>query len=125
MIKVLLADDEPAVRHGLRMRLALDPYLVVVGEAGDGERALTQTGALRPDVVVMDVEMPALDGIAATERLRAESPGTAVVILSIHDDAATRAQAHAAGAKAFVSKHESPGVLLEAIHRAAEQTADC
>ena len=74
IITVLLVDDQPTVRHGLRMRLELEPDIIVVGEAGDGAAALDMTTALHPDVVVMDVEMPEMDGITACAALRRLAP---------------------------------------------------
>jgi DNA-binding NarL/FixJ family response regulator len=103
------------------MRLALEPDLEIIGEAGDGTEALAQVAALRPDVVVMDVALPRLDGLAATEALRTTVPTSAVVMLTLHDDAATRARAAAAGAIAFVAKHEPAEALPAAIRRAAER----
>jgi DNA-binding NarL/FixJ family response regulator len=123
MIRVLIADDEPSVRHGLHMRLALDPYLTCVGEAFDGDSALAQVASLHPDVVVLDIEMPAPDGISVTQRICAAGTPTAVILLSIHDDASTRSRALAAGASAFVSKHDSPDTLLAAIHQTVESQA--
>ena len=101
------------------MRLDLEPGLRVVGEAENGERALALAMQLHPDVVVMDVEMQPMDGIAATAALRTACPDCAVVILSLHDDNTTRARAEAAGAVAFVAKQEKDEVLLDAIRRAA------
>lgn len=118
MVTVLLVDDQPTVRQGLRMRLALEDDLVVVGEAGDGMSALQQAVVLRPNVVVMDLTMPRLDGIAATLALGELGIKTAVVVLSIHEDMASRARALAAGAAFFVEKDASVDVLLEAIRRA-------
>jgi DNA-binding NarL/FixJ family response regulator len=119
-IRLLLVDDEPAIRRGLRMRLALESDVEVVGEAGDGAAALEQVELLAPQVVLMDVEMPGLDGIAAATELRSRSTSTAVVMLSMHDDAAMVERALAAGATAFVSKQSIDGALLEAIRRAAQ-----
>lgn len=119
MITLLVVDDQPSVRRGLRMRLALEPDLMTLGEASNGLEALTAVGALNPDVVVMDVDMPHMDGIAATQRLARVAPATAVVILSIHDDEATRQRARAAGAAAFVAKQAGDRALLEAIYAAA------
>ncbi|HWQ14010.1 MAG TPA: response regulator transcription factor [Roseiflexaceae bacterium] len=115
MIRLLVVDDQPAVRAGLRMRLALEPDIEVVGEAEDGAAALAQAARLRPDVVLMDIEMPRMDGLAATAALRAVAPESAVVILSLHDSQALRAHARSAGAAAFVAKHESEAALLHAI----------
>lgn len=118
-IRLLLVDDEPAIRRGLRMRLALESDVEVVGEAGDGVSALDLVQRLAPQVVLMDVEMPGLDGIAATTELRSRPTGPAVVMLSMHDDAATVARALAAGAAAFVAKHSIDAGLLTAIRQAA------
>ncbi|MBN1811873.1 MAG: response regulator transcription factor [Anaerolineae bacterium] len=120
VIRILLADDQPAVRDGLRMRLELEPDLTIVGEACDGLEAVTLAQALVPNVVVMDVEMPGLDGIEAARRLRAKTPSMAVVILSIHSDATTRGRACEAGAVAFVEKRAAIDVLLAEIRRAAQ-----
>src|SRR5437763_16909226 len=87
MIRVVLVDDQPLVRQGLRMRLALEPDISVVGEAGDGATALSLAQDGSPDVVVMDVAMPGMDGIAATAALRRLAPRIAVVIHTLHDDA--------------------------------------
>ena len=119
MIRLLLVDDEASVRRGLRMQLSLEQDVAVVGEAGDGEAALALVKELRPDVVVMDVNMRGMDGITATETLCQELPGTRVVILTLHDDTATRNRAEAAGARAFIGKHESCERLVSAIRSAA------
>ena len=119
MITVLLVDDQPAVRQGLAMRLGLEPDLAIVGEAGDGEMALRLACTLDPDVVVMDIEMPRLDGIRATAALRTLAPRSAVVILSLRDHAAVKSHAMAAGALAFVGKHDADASLLDAIRQVA------
>lgn len=121
MIKLLLVDDQPTVRQGLRMRLTLEPDLTVVGEASTAEEALALVQSLAPDIVLMDVEMPGMDGIAATAAVSASARQSAVVILSIHDDALTRARAQAAGAVAFVEKRGRTEELLAAIRQAAQQ----
>lgn len=121
-IRVLLVDDERSVRRGLRMCLDLEPDIEVVGEAQDADSALRLARHLRPDVVVMDVLMPGTDGLAVTRAIQ-ESVSCAVVVLSIHDDAATRARAAAAGASAFVAKHEAQPALVNAIHNAADSIA--
>jgi DNA-binding NarL/FixJ family response regulator len=118
-VRLLLVDDEPAVRRGLRIWLALEPNLEVVGEAGGGGEAISLTQALRPDVVLMDVEMPGMDGISATAALRSVAPQSAVVILTLYDDATTRARAQEAGAAAFVAKHRMEETLLAEIRRVA------
>jgi DNA-binding NarL/FixJ family response regulator len=124
MIRLLLVDDQLAVRRGLGMRLALEPDMLIVGEASNGREALTMAQMLSPDVVLMDVEMPTMDGITTTAALRTTVPQSAVVILSIHDDVLTRTRARAAGAMAFVEKCGTTEALIVAIRRAAQQRTE-
>ena len=121
MITLLLVDDEPLVRHGLRILLERASDITVVGEASDGGEAITLAQALHPDVVLMDISMPTIDGIVATAALRASVPHSAIVLLSLHDDATMRARAHAAGAVTLVGKQEGVKTLLAAIHTAGGQ----
>ncbi len=121
MIRVLLVDDQAVVRRGLRVLFHLEPDLEVVGEASTGREALTLAQALTPDVVLMDIQMPGMDGIEATAALRRAVSQSVVVILSISDDAQTRARAQAAGAVAFVEKRGATETLLSAIRQAAAQ----
>ena len=116
-ISIVLVDDQATVRRGLRMRLTIEADVEVVGEAGSGEAALRLVRSLSPDVVLMDVEMPGMDGIDATAALRAAAPQVAVVVLSLYDDARTRARAREAGAAAFVAKHQAKTALLATIRR--------
>jgi DNA-binding NarL/FixJ family response regulator len=122
MIRLMLVDDQPAVRRALRMRLALEADLEIVGEAGSGTEAVALVPILAPDVVLMDVHMPHMDGIEATEALRVAAPGVAVLILSLHDDAATQARALAAGARGFIEKRGGVEALLDAIHETTAAT---
>lgn len=119
MIRLLLVDDEAAVRRGLRMQLELEPDVQVVGEAGDGAAALDLTPRLEPDVVLMDIRMRGMDGIAAVRKLKQLVPTIPVIMLSLHDDEHTRAEATAAGAWGFVGKCEASPRLLQAIRAAA------
>jgi len=121
MITLLLVEDELLVRHGLRMWLEREANVTVVGEASDGAEAITLAQALLPDVVLMDISMPTMDGIAATDALHIMVPHSAVVLLSLYDDAITRARAYAAGAVAFVGKQEGVRALQAAIQQAARQ----
>lgn len=121
MIRVLLVDDHANVLQGLKMRLELEHDLAIAGTALSASEALTQAEELHPDVIVMDVEMPEMDGIAATKLLRAQNQAVKIVMLSIHSDTQLQDQAKEAGAAYFVSKHSSVETLLEAIRQAAEQ----
>src|SRR5436305_13411028 len=121
MIRLLLVDDQPVVRRGLRVRFQLEPDMEVVGEASTGREALILAQALSPDVVLMDIEMPVMDGIETTTALRTVVPQSAVVILSIHTDRQTRMRAQVAGAVAFVEKRGTTDTLLAAIRQAAAQ----
>jgi DNA-binding NarL/FixJ family response regulator len=115
MIRILLVDDQAIVRRGWTMRFALEPDIVVVGEASDGREAVTLAETLQPDVVLMDVEMPVMDGITALEALRGRP--VAAIVMSIHDNAEVRARAEAAGALAFIGKQEPFEALLTAIRK--------
>jgi DNA-binding NarL/FixJ family response regulator len=117
MISLLLVDDQSIVRQGLRMRLLMEPDIMVIGEASSGEQALELVESLAPDIVLMDVEMPGMDGITATKAIHAHSLQSAVVMMSIHDDVDTRARAQAAGAAAFVEKSGTLEVLLATIRQ--------
>ena len=121
MIRLLLVDDQLVVRRGLRLRFQLEPDMQVVGEASTGMEALTLAQTLSPDVVLMDIEMPDMDGIETTVALRTTVSQIAVVILSIHVDMQTRERAQAAGAVAFVEKRGVTDTLLSAIRQAAAQ----
>ena len=120
-IKILVADDQTSVRQGLQMRFALEADMVVVGEAGTGAEAIEAAKTFIPDVVVMDVEMPQMDGITAARHLHAAMPEVGIVMLSIHADAGTRERARAAGACAFVEKQGADDDLLAAIRRSNHQ----
>lgn len=100
------------------MCLAIEPDFAVIGEAGDAKTALALAQAARPDVVLMDVAMPDMDGIAAAGALRAIAPEAAVIIHTLHDDAATRTRALAAGAVAVIAKRRCGEDLAPAIREA-------
>jgi DNA-binding NarL/FixJ family response regulator len=118
-IRILLVDCQPSIRRGLKMRLALEEDLEVVGEACDAAEAIPLARDLRPDVVLMDFEMPGMSGVAAIEGLHAAAPHSAVVIFTLRDDAVTRERARAAGAASFVAKHQTEELLLAAIRGVA------
>jgi DNA-binding NarL/FixJ family response regulator len=119
MIRVLLVENRPAIRLGLRMRLKLEADVSIIGEPSDSLAALAQTAVLRPDVILLDIESTDMDGIRLIRAMQTASPTSAIVILSLHDDSATRRRASHAGAAAFVSKHERGDGLLHAIRKAA------
>ena len=118
-INVLITDDHKVVRQGLKMFLGLDPELEVVGEAGNGEEAVRMAHRLQPDVVLMDLLMPVMDGIAATERIRKELPETEVLALSsvLEDDKVVGAVR--AGAIGYLLKNTDAEELGRAIKAAA------
>jgi DNA-binding NarL/FixJ family response regulator len=121
MVTILVVDDQPSVRQGLRMQLALENDLEIVGDAGSGREALDLAATLQPDIVLMDLEMPGMDGFATTEALHHLVPRSSIVVLTLHDDGINRARALAAGAHAFVGKHERHEALLAALRTAAHR----
>jgi DNA-binding NarL/FixJ family response regulator len=118
-VKVLLVDDDDLMRAGLRAVLSSDATIEVVGEASNGRYAVDRVRALRPDVVLMDVRMPDLDGIAATREVLATSPEVKVVILTTFEDDDYIFGALGAGASGFLLKRTRPEELLAAIHTVA------
>ena len=118
-VRVLLADDHSVVRQGLRMYLGLDPDLDVVGEAGDGAEAVRLAHELRPDVVLMDLSMPVMDGIAATTAIRRDLPETEVLALTSMLDDASVVGAVRAGAIGYMLKSTEGDDLCRAIKAAA------
>jgi DNA-binding NarL/FixJ family response regulator len=114
-IRVLIADDQALVRSGFRMILEARDDLEVVGEAGDGEQAIRLAGQTRPDVVLMDVRMPGLDGVSATARLTAAADAPKVIILTTYDLEEPLYAALRAGASGFLLKDVRPADLVEAI----------
>jgi DNA-binding NarL/FixJ family response regulator len=113
-VRVLIADDQPRARHSLRSLLATWPEIEVVGEAVDGEEAVRLAEACRPDVVLMDIRMPGLDGLAATRIIKDRWPGIRVVVLTMYTDH-TADDALEAGADAFQLKGKPAEDLLDAI----------
>ena len=118
-IRLLLVDDHGVVRAGLRLYLAGQADLEVVGEAGDGVSAVERAQELAPDVVLMDLQMPVLDGIAATRQIRAALPETEIVVLTTFIDTENIGKAIAAGAIGYVLKDVPPQELAAAIRAAA------
>jgi DNA-binding NarL/FixJ family response regulator len=114
-VRVLIVDDQALFREALATLLEVQPGIEVVGEAGDGEQAVRRCAELRPDVVLMDLRMPVLDGIAATDRLRVEQPGVRVLALTTFDDDADVFAALRAGAVGYLLKDVSSARLVEAL----------
>ena len=119
-IRILLADDHGVVRQGLKMFLALEPDLEVVGEAKNGQEAFRLAKELRPDVVLMDLLMPVLDGIAATAAIRQELPDTEVIALTSVLEDVSVVNAVKAGAIGYLLKNTEADALVRAIRAAAE-----
>ena len=115
IITVLLADDHPVVRKGLQLCLGRQSHLKIVGEAADGDEALRQARELKPDVVLMDISMPGMNGLTVTEVLRKELPQIKVLILSVHNNKDFIFRVIQAGAHGYVSKEAPPEELLRAI----------
>ncbi len=115
-IKTLLADDHTIVREGLRALLAADSAIEVIAEAHNGREAVELTKALKPDVVVMDIAMPLLNGLEATRQILAAMPDTKVLILSAHSDDAYIDRVISVGAVGFLIKQTSAQILAKAIH---------
>ncbi len=120
MIRVLLVDDQQLIRAGLRMLCESASDLEVVGEASNGLEGVRLAGQVCPDVVLMDLRMPGLDGTAATARILAARPATRVVVLTTFDDDTHLYPALAAGACGFLAKDVAPADLLDAVRRAAD-----
>ena len=118
-IKILLVDDQPLFREGLRTLLSVQPDFEVVGEACNGEEALSLARLLQPAVVLMDLQMPVMDGVAATRRLRAERPDCRVIVLTTFDDDEKVFDGLRAGAAGYLLKDASSEKLGEAIRVAA------
>lgn len=114
-IRVLIADDHPLVREGIKVTLARHAHIRVVGEAENGEEAVRAARLLKPDIILLDLNMPVLDGLGAARRLRKLLPRCRAIVLTMHVDAEYARQAIAAGAKGFLRKDCSPATLRQAI----------
>jgi two-component system response regulator NreC len=119
-LRILLADDHVVMRTGLRALLERQPDLEVVGESENGRETVELAASLRPDVVVMDIGMPMLNGIEATKTIVTQSPTTAVVILSMHADESYVMRALRAGARGYLLKDSGAADLISAIHAVSQ-----
>ena len=118
-IRVLLAEDHETVRHGLKLLIDRQPDMEVVGEAGDGHAAVERAGSLKPNVAVVDIAMPGMNGLAATKAIRESTPATAVVALTRYDDDAYVQELLNAGASGYVLKQSPSTELVDAVRAAA------
>jgi DNA-binding NarL/FixJ family response regulator len=112
-IRVLLVDDQQSARKGLIAILTFFPEILVVGEAANGEEAVQLVAEQQPDVVVMDLQMPVMDGVEATRLIKTRWPTIKVIVLTVH--ATRRVEAHAAGADIYLLKGNGPEALQDAI----------
>jgi two-component system, NarL family, response regulator NreC len=119
-IRVILADDHTVIRSGLKLLLERQPDIEVVGEADDGRQALDLVERLEPDVAVLDIAMPVLNGIEATRQLADRHPGVAVVILSMHSDEGYVVRALKSGARAYLLKDSAEADLIRAVRAARD-----
>ncbi len=115
-VRVLIADDHAIVRAGLRAVLKGEAGMELVGEAAGGEEALALVESLQPDILVLDLSMPDLDGIQVTRRVQSAAPGVRVLILTVHEDEALLREAIRAGAAGYILKHAAEAELIAAIH---------
>jgi DNA-binding NarL/FixJ family response regulator len=119
-VRILVADDHPVVRHGLKNLLGSRPEWEIVGEAADGIEALEKANKLTPDVVVLDITMPRMDGLEACRRIRKTVPASEVLIVTQHDSPQMHQTAVSAGAIGYVVKSNAVRDLLEAVQAVSE-----
>lgn len=119
-MRLLLVDDHAVVREGLRALLASDPRFEVVGEASEGEAAVAAAGTLQPDVVVMDISLPGLNGVQATRRIKAQQPDVHVVALTVHEEGGYLRSLLDAGASAYVLKRSAASELVRALQAVSD-----
>jgi len=120
LIRIILADDHAAMRHGLRLVLEQEKDFTVVGEVSDGRAAVSLAEALKPDVAVLDITMPNLNGIEAARQITAKQPSVSIVVLSMHADESFVLRALKAGARGYVLKESAEGDLINSIRLVSE-----
>jgi DNA-binding NarL/FixJ family response regulator len=118
-LQIFLADDHAVVREGLKVLINAQPDMLVIGEAGDGQSAWQLAQACQPDVVIMDITMPGLNGVEATKELKRVCPQIKVLALSVHDDTSYLRQLLAAGVAGYILKHAAADDLIQAIRLVA------
>jgi DNA-binding NarL/FixJ family response regulator len=118
-LRILLADDHVTVRHGLKLLIEAQPDMTVISEASDGKAAMQNALALKPDVIVMDISMPGMNGLAATRALKQKHPHVVIVTLTRHADDAYVQELLRAGVAGYVLKQSAPNELIQAIRAAA------
>ena len=123
VIRVLVADDHILFRDGVRALLNSMPDLEVVGEAGDGEEVVAKAAALRPDVILMDLQLPGLNGVEATRRILRTQPGVSVLVLTMFEDTDTVLAAMRAGARGYILKDTDEEALLRSVRAVASGEA--
>jgi len=119
-IELLIVDDHPVFRRGLRDVLAVQTDIAIVGEAADGESAIEKAVELHPDVVLMDINLPSINGLQATRRLKSRAPDISVIMLTAYDDEEQVYHAIRAGASAYYAKDVDPQELVEAIRQVSQ-----
>jgi NarL family two-component system response regulator YdfI len=118
-VRVVIADDHPIIRSGLRLMLGMEERIELVGEAADGVAAIHLISSLQPDVVLMDLRMPAMDGLEAIERIRAEWPHIAIIVLTTYDEDDLMLRSLQAGVRGYLLKDSALDTVLQAIESAA------
>lgn len=118
-IRVLIADDHPVLRAGLKQVVEIDPRIRVVGESGNGLDVLEQLGTLKPDIVVVDIDMPGLDGFGVLREMRKRAITSEAIVLTFHDDEEFFGEAMDLGAKGYILKESAIGAIAEGIREVA------
>jgi two-component system, NarL family, invasion response regulator UvrY len=119
MIRILLADDHPVVRSGVRAILAIDPTIEVVSEAASGEEAIDRARTSRPQVVLLDIEMPGRGGIETAQEIKRQHPTVKILMLTMHPEDHFAVRCLREGADGFINKDAAPELLLQAVHKLA------